>query len=853
MKIPPRVIMLRLVIAVAGLVSQANAAMTGSAAKMTMSARAGLRYQQEMARMRREHKQAMETFTRTTSLDKAYKVLKHHPKATAVILSLVEKTLRGQTLRGRTHLESTYSPSGGVVKARDMLNSMLTNVTMKLDSQHQECSMFFQTQCSMMEKTREDISESNSEAADYRGQVLLAQKEINVCEINIPRIETELEEAMAECEKRRGFLRRDLKVVLEDIEVMDSVLALTECQGDFLQTSKVSLLKCRDDCPSFIDVDHPEIQVHLSKLQSPAVKKRVQDGLRELMEEHAEPEDALLQTGAEPQVTVWSNDPLPQARIPADPCRGISYDNGKKTGGCSLRTNPNCKNLQNKFVTIQSDTVDKKDELLDTLDKHNKACALTKQTLEAEIQSFEIKLGSENSKLAESTAGENSAAEEAKMKSEQHEQEESTLMTTRKSCSENLRQFESEICSLKKIRGELFKLKGDTHPFFQDCEVGEWEARECSKSCDGGVQTLERAVVASPAGGGMACPPLEMKQSCNEQPCPVDCKLSEWSGFSACSADCGGGVMEKTRMVLVHPKYEGTPCGDLTETVSCNMQSCDKDCELGEWSEWSTCTKACGLGFKRKRKEVVAAAVGRGKCPSTRSWLRLRYEKCNAHKCVESLVKPMVCKSAVDIVLVLDSSGSTGSSGWEKTKTFAKAFTTSLEGDGTDAMLSIVSFSGPGSWKKISTCTGPDPSGLDMAQDCFVLMAEHFTKDMAKSRSVIDGLDWMAGLTLTSTALEMAASELGLGRRGVPKVVLMVTDGRPTKRLATFPAAHKVRKQARLIFGAVGLDSSTLTDMRSWASSPSKENVFNIRDYGSLDTVKMVDEFVADICSEVGN
>merc|ERR1719410_990543 len=158
----------------------------------------------------------------------------------------------------------------------------------------------------------------------------------------------------------------------------------------------------------------------------------------------------------------------------------------------ALRTNPNCVNLQNKFVTIQSDTVDKRDELLDELDKLNKACALTKKTLEAEIESFEIKLGSENSKLAESTSGENSAAEEAKMKSEQHEQQEATLMTTRKSCSENLRQFESEICALKKIRGELFKLKGDTHPFFQDCEVGDWEARECSASCGGGTQILRR-------------------------------------------------------------------------------------------------------------------------------------------------------------------------------------------------------------------------------------------------------------------------------------------------------------------------------------------------------------------------
>jgi len=585
------------------------------------------------------------------------------------------------------------------------------------------------------------------------------------------------------------------------------------------------------------------------------VKKQVQDGLRELMEEHVESEEALLQTGAksEPQATVWQNDPLPRAKIPSDPCQGISYDNGKKKGGCTLRTNPNCKNLQNKFVTIQSDTVDKRDELLDELDKLNKACALTKKTLEAEIESFEIKLGSENSKLAVSTSGENSAVEEAKMKSEQHEQEEDTLMTTRKSCSENLRQFESEICALKKIRGELLKMKGDKHPFFQDCEVGDWEPRECSKPCGGGVQTLERAVVAAPSGGGMSCPPLEMMQSCNEQPCPVDCKLSEWSGFSACSADCGGGVMENSRMILTHPKYEGAPCGDLTETVSCNMQSCDKDCGLAEWSEWGKCTKACGRGSKKRRKSVITAAVGRGKCPSARSWKRLRYRSCNKQKCVESLVKPMVCKSTVDIVLVLDSSGSTRATGWEQTKKFAKAFTTALEGDGTDAMLSIISFSGPVSWRKVKACTGPDTSGLDMERDCKVKLAEHFTNDMEKARSVIDGLDWMAGLTLTSTALEMAVSEIGLGRRGVQKVVLMVTDGRPTKRLATFPAARKVRMQAKLIFGAVKMSRRPLRDLRRWASKPSKENVFNIKNYNSLDTVKMVDTFIADICDQVGN
>jgi len=55
---------------------------------------------------------------------------------------------------------------------------------------------------------REDISKKNSEAADWRTKVLLAQRETNVCEVNVPQINRELKAAMAECKDRRAFLNR---------------------------------------------------------------------------------------------------------------------------------------------------------------------------------------------------------------------------------------------------------------------------------------------------------------------------------------------------------------------------------------------------------------------------------------------------------------------------------------------------------------------------------------------------------------------------------------------------------------------------------------------------------------------
>ena len=91
-------------------------------------------------------------------------------------------------------------------------------------------------------------------------------------------------------------------------------------------------------------------------------------------------------------------------------------------------------------------------------------------------------------------------------------------------------------------------------------------------------------------------------------------------------------------------------------------------------------------------------------------------------------------------------------------------------------------------------------------------------------------------MTLTTTALETAASEMSLERRGVKEVVLVVTDGKPTKRDATTPAAREVRRRmAKLLFGAVTLNKSILQDMRKWASSPSEATIFNIKSYKMLD------------------
>lgn len=55
---------------------------------------------------------------------------------------------------------------------------------------------------------------------------------------------------------------------------------------------------------------------------------------------------------------------------------------------------------------------------------------------------------------------------------------------------------------------------------------------------------------------------------------PVDCKVSEWSDWGACSKECGGGTQSRTRTVTTPAANGGTPCPTLSDTQPCNTQDC---------------------------------------------------------------------------------------------------------------------------------------------------------------------------------------------------------------------------------------------------------------------------------------
>jgi len=678
----------------------ANAAV--AVASTSLAARAFASFQLEEQRMRRESAASIANLTKHATLESALAVLRKTPKVTHEMLALIESSVRASRASKATSLrahsprslaQQLSNPRGysGVDSARNLLNSMLDEVNRKNDMEHTRCSDFFHQQCALLETCRQDIGYHNAMAAKFRGKVLDSQAEINICERELPRLRYELASSIHECTLRIDDLEAALRVVLADIQVMTSVLQMTDCSNASSTSSLLQLqvLKCADRCrkdTAFYSLEHSGLRKLLARLQ-PQTRQHVQALLSELATQEpaqGRPQVVLLQDVSSPgpaevfgnesvvNVTNFTNPPLPQEPVPGNPCDGITFDNGLGKGDCSVSSNPQCYTLQGKFLAIQTGIVDTRDELLANLQRARTSCAHTQQVLDEEIERYDGKHKEEQTKLAEATEGETTSAEEARMKNHEHHEMEASMDLSREDCSRNLRTFESEMCSLRRIRGELYKMRGDGHPaFFQDCAVSAWQFEQCSVSCGGGTQRMTRMVTTHPMGG-TPCPPLEATRSCNVESCPIDCVLDPWTGWSACSAQCGGGVTERVRNVRVQPQYDGQPCGSTSETDPCNLQACDADCVLGDWSAWSQCNQACGTGHRDRMKAIETPAVGQGQCPSETDAERHEREPCNQEPCLKPEAdQPITCLTKVDLVLLLDGSTSMRQSGWEATKNFS--------------------------------------------------------------------------------------------------------------------------------------------------------------------------------------
>ncbi|XP_078494013.1 spondin-1-like, partial [Ciona intestinalis] len=169
-----------------------------------------------------------------------------------------------------------------------------------------------------------------------------------------------------------------------------------------------------------------------------------------------------------------------------------------------------------------------------------------------------------------------------------------------------------------------------------DCKVGPWSKfRTCSASCGGGRKTRTREIITRPQHGGTRCPALTDTQPCNNNKCPIDCKVGPWSKFGRCSATCGGGIQTRTRKIIIQPQDGGKECPALTDTQPCNNNVCPIDCKVGPWSKFDRCSATCGSDGRktRTRKIIIRPQHGGTRCPALTDT-----QPCNNNMC------PIDCK-----------------------------------------------------------------------------------------------------------------------------------------------------------------------------------------------------------------
>lgn len=538
--------------------------------------------------------------------------------------------------------------------------------------------------------------------------------------------------------------------------------------------------------------------------------------------------------------------PMIQLNVPT----GVSAHDCAQLDTCKL-SQPNCDQLIDRFMIITSGLEDKRDELSTELSKLQFECKSVRFRYETTISTLESRLQEEQTALATATTHMTENQQLSVLSNTQHTEMNGEYHHTLTSCCTNKNAFTSEICALEKIRGELYRLEG-LSVFISDCVVSDWVDEECSLSCGGGQQTRTRSVIVNPVNGS-ACPPKTMERSCNMEGCPIACSLDEWTGWSDCTADCDGGVKTRSRSKLIEPEHGGDPCLEQTQTQSCNTFACNTDCVLRDWSSWGICPKMCGGGHAERKRDIAVEKRGLGNCDAADSPERVDYQICNNFECKLLLPKDqdvLHCSAMIDVILVIDGSGSLGSYGWKQSKIMAEALVESMQGGSNGVNLGVLLFSGPKNWKIKRECVGEGNSGnKPTLAECGIQWVTHLNTDMVLTKAKTEEMIWPKRATLTSLALMEAKQELTLGRPEAPSVVIVITDGKPMNLVKTNTAATAVKESARLVFVPVGTAiQSNMGSLKQWASAPWDDNILPIDTFSVMNTPTTMNGIISGFC-----
>ena len=67
-------------------------------------------------------------------------------------------------------------------------------------------------------------------------------------------------------------------------------------------------------------------------------------------------------------------------------------------------------------------------------------------------------------------------------------------------------------------------------------------------------------------------------------------------------------------------------------------KTCARDCKWNQWSTWSTCSRSCGVGMRRRKRTLKATAINGGTCEENG---HEQIEDCNTDACERGTISTL--------------------------------------------------------------------------------------------------------------------------------------------------------------------------------------------------------------------
>mmetsp|Transcript_46538 Transcript_46538/g.110678 ORF Transcript_46538/g.110678 Transcript_46538/m.110678 type:complete len:978 (-) Transcript_46538:30-2963(-) len=737
-------------------------------------------------------------------------------------------------------LPDGLTPSSGIKdeasakEAVEKLNAMFRHTEDRIDAKTIECAAFTDRNRAEHAQVQSQLAQLDAEIGDLARTKSKAMAKISDAQQKLRGLLEQQEQKKRHYAKQLSSDQALLKERRDDVEVSEGMLGLTACEPyeTFMQRPRnltaslaTQMVKI---CNSTSQGDlHPEVVFQDVRLQN-STSRLSATGREQLDKEIVKMH--LLTDSAEDSLHL-------EAAGPDSPAEKSSFR-------CRMRK-PHCARLHDTFVGLWASMRDQADALQEKITKFNSLHEKSRMEESMEMQSLTASIAAEQAALAEASASLSAEAERQMQKQQRLKQLQSEFNEQTKECKETLQLLMySTLCGIRKVRNEIVEMQlpalaESGGPV--DCVVGDWVATPCSVPCSfgghGGLQNFTREVIRQTSNMGVECPMLRYQKPCNEFECPVDCVLTEWSTWSQCTKECGGGVQTRTRATAQQPENGGMACNVAQETQPCNTGSCDADCILSEWSEWTQCSKACDSGFIERSKEVKVEPQGGGSCFSEDDAQRYEKQSCNEHACYGD----EVCHENMEVVVAVDSSGSMDEDGFKVLKSFVAGLLKRMasEAYGQKAVqVSVIQF---GNGYLLPGKVVSDAKLIAPLQDAASLVPK------------VEALEWSAGFTNLAQALLKATDVLQRSETSdVRQTVVVVTDGAPSFVRQTQPIVEKLRQFARLAFVQVqsNPDLSDVELFKRFASRPWQTNYVNIPDHEQLEQKlpEMVTRVIAEIC-----